>query len=211
MNMGSLPDDRTARARIRDEALRLFADRGSDAVTVRDIATAASVSPSLVVRHYGSKDGLRDAVDDHVARVFEGMLAEASRPAGADPFDPAAAQSLADKVVAHLPADSAVPAYLGRMLLAGGPAGSALFRRLYVVSQEALAGFVAAGSVGAGPDPDVRAAFLLLNDLAVLILRSRLIDVLGLDVLSAEGMQRWGAEVLSIYRMGLGGPSAVPS
>ena len=172
------------------------------------IAEAAGVSPALVLRHYGSKDGLRDAVDDHVTRVFETLLTEVTQPAGADPFDPAAARSLAELVAARLPADSAVPAYLGWMLVAGGPAGSALFRRLYLVSQETLAGLVAAGSVGTGTDPDVRAAFLLLNDLAVLILRSRLIDVLGLDVLSTDGMKRWAAEVLSIYRTGLGGPSA---
>ncbi|MEO7078692.1 MAG: helix-turn-helix domain-containing protein, partial [Rhodococcus sp. (in: high G+C Gram-positive bacteria)] len=42
--MHSPPDDRTARARIRDEALRLFAERGPDAITMRDIAAAAGVS-----------------------------------------------------------------------------------------------------------------------------------------------------------------------
>ncbi|HEX8936538.1 MAG TPA: helix-turn-helix domain-containing protein [Pseudonocardiaceae bacterium] len=54
--MQSLLDDRTARARVRDETLRLFGERGPDAVTVRDIAAAAGVSPALVVRHYGSKE-----------------------------------------------------------------------------------------------------------------------------------------------------------
>jgi TetR/AcrR family transcriptional regulator, regulator of cefoperazone and chloramphenicol sensitivity len=49
----------------------------------------------------------------------------------------------------------------------------------------------------------VRAAFLLASDLAVLILRNRLAEVLGIDPLSAAGMRRWGAEVLAIYRDGL--------
>ena len=56
------------RARTRDEALRLFSKHGADAVTVRHIMAAAGVSPALAIRHYGSKDGLREAVDDHVAR-----------------------------------------------------------------------------------------------------------------------------------------------
>jgi Bacterial regulatory proteins, tetR family len=47
--MRSAPDDRTARAVIQDEALQLFAERGPDAVTVRQIAAAAGVSPGLVI------------------------------------------------------------------------------------------------------------------------------------------------------------------
>lgn len=204
VNVQSLPDDRTARARIRDEALRLFGNHGPDAVTVRDIAAAAGVSPALVVRHYGSKDGLRDAVDDHVARIFEVMLTRITDPRGAGgPFDPAALPSLAEVVAEYLPADSAIPAYLGRMLLAGGAVGSALFRELHALSRQALAGLSEAGLAASGADPAVRAAFLLVNDLAVLILRARLADVLGIDPLSAAGMRRWGAEVLSIYRAGL--------
>ncbi|MGH7735077.1 MAG: TetR/AcrR family transcriptional regulator [Gemmatimonadales bacterium] len=205
--MRSLPDDRTSLAVIRDEALRLFAASGPDAVTIRDIARAAGVSPALVVRHYQSKDGLRDAVDDHVARVLEAVLAEiVPGPASGGPFGPAALPGLADAVNRHLPADSPVPAYLGRMLIAGGPAASALFRRLHAASERTLGELARLGLVAAGGDPPVRAAFFLVNDLAVVILRARLADVLGIDPLSAAGMRRWGAEVLPIYRDGLTAP-----
>lgn len=203
MNMCSLPDDRTSRAIIRDEALRLFADKGSDAVTIRDIAAAAGVSPALVVRHYTSKDGLRTAVDDHVVLVLEAMAAQTSRPTGTGRFDQAVLPTLVEALMEYLPADSPIPAYLGRMLVAGGPAGSALFRRLYAVSQDTLAGLVRAGLVSTSGDPEIRAAFLLANDLAVLILRGRLTDVLGVDPLAGPGVQRWATEVLSIYRDGL--------
>ena len=53
--------DLTAKARIRDRALLLFAERGPDRVTVRDVAVAADVSPGLVMHHFGSKAGLREA------------------------------------------------------------------------------------------------------------------------------------------------------
>ncbi len=207
-----LPDDRTARARIRDEALRLFDERGPDAVSIRDVASAAGVSPSLVVRHYASKDGLREAVDGHVVAVFEAMLEQALHPAGAGPFDQRAVPTLAEAITGFLPAGSPVPGYLGRLLLAGTPAGSALFARLYAVSRQALAGLVAAGAAVEGDDPAVRAAFLLVNDLAVIILRGHLTDVLGVDPLSAAGLRRWGAEVLAIYREGLApAPEGDPS
>ncbi|WP_067897424.1 TetR/AcrR family transcriptional regulator [Nocardia vaccinii] len=198
-------DDRTARARIRDEALRLFADHGPDGVSIRDIATAAGVSPALVMRHYGAKEGLREAVDEHVAEIFDSLLDEVTNPDGADPFAAATAPTMAELVIRQLPADSPIPAYLGRMLVADGPAGATLFTRLYTISQTALARLAEAGMADAGSDPGVRAAFLLINDLAVLILRPHLRTVLGDDPLTEIGMRRWGTEVLSIYRTGLGG------
>ena len=207
VNMHSPVDDRTARARIRDEALRLFADEGADTVSLRAVAAAAGVSPALVVRHYGSKEGLREAVDHHVARTFETMLTQVSDRGGDGPFDTASLPTLTDLLAAHLPADSPVPAYLGRMLLDGGPAGSALFRRLHEVSREALARLVETGAADAGSDPDVRAAVLLVNDLAVLLLRGRLQEVLSVDPLSPAGLRRWGTELLPIYDHGLRDPT----
>jgi AcrR family transcriptional regulator len=201
--VSSIPDDRTARAMIRDEALRLFAGRGPDAVTVRQIAAAAGVSPGLVVHHFGSKEGLREAVDAHVLAMFAAMLGELTGEAAGDLYEPGAAGSLAEALVRHLPPGSPVPAYLRRLLLDGGDAGRDLFRRLYQASTAALDALAAAGMAARGRDPAVRAAILLSNDLAVLLLREHLADVTGTDPLSAEGMARWGGEMLAIYAAGL--------
>jgi TetR/AcrR family transcriptional regulator, regulator of cefoperazone and chloramphenicol sensitivity len=211
LNVRTAWDDRTARAVIRDEALRLFAERGPDAVTVRQIAAAAGVSPGLVVHHFGSKDGLREAVDQHVLALFDAMLGELTAGHTPDPFDPAASGSLVEAIVAHLPAGSPVPAYLRRLLLADGGAGRDLFRRLYRLSTGALDALVGAGLAAPGEDPEVRAAVLMSNDLAVLLLRDHLTDVLGTDPLSGAGMARWAREMLTIYASGLlasppGGP-----
>ncbi|MFE3442632.1 TetR/AcrR family transcriptional regulator [Nocardia sp. NPDC059180] len=198
--MRSPSEDRTARARIRDEALRLFAERGADAVTVREIAAAADVSPALIMRHYGTKEALRSVVDEHVAEVFEQILGQAT--GRADPFAPA---SVVELVAVALPPGSPIPAYLGHMLLSGGEPGAVLFRRLYLAATDALTALHEAGHADDGADPAVRAAFLLANDLAVLMLRTRITDVLGVDPLSADGVGRWAGEVLTIYRDGLGG------
>ena len=198
--MSSVTDDRTTRAVIRDEALRLFAERGPDAVTVRQIAAAAGVSPGLVIHHFGSKDGLREAVDAHVLAMFGGMLAELTT---SELYEPGAAGSLAEAVVKHLPPGSPVPAYLRRLLLAGADSGRELFRRLYQGSRAALDAMAQAGLAARGADPEVRAAILMSNDLAVLLLREHLADVVGTDPLSAAGMARWGREMLAIYAAGL--------
>ena len=204
--MRSALDDRTARAIIRDEALRLFAARGPDAVTVRQIAAAAGVSPALIVHHFGSKDGLREAVDHHVLDLFEAMLAEMTAEDAPDLYDPAATGSLAEAIVGHLPPGSPVPAYLRRLLLSDGDAGRQLFRRLYQMSTALMSTLVDTGLADPGADPAVRAAFLMTNDLAVLLLRDHLADVLGVDPLSGEGMARWAREVLAIYACGLPAP-----
>lgn len=203
MNVYSLPDDRTARARIRDEALRLFGERGPDAVPLREIAAAAGVSAALVVRHYGGKDGLREQVDTYVTQVLEGLLAQVTRSAGGG-LDPSALPGLLHGIAADLPAGSAIPAYLGRLLTSGGAAGSAVFHRLYEASKDTLAGMASTGTATVGDDPELRAAVLLVNDLAFLILHHRVAEVLGIDPLSTTGLERWATEVLTIYRNGLG-------
>jgi AcrR family transcriptional regulator len=49
--------DRT-RAAILEAARLLFAERGYDAATVRDVAGAAGVDPALVIRYFGNKEAL---------------------------------------------------------------------------------------------------------------------------------------------------------
>ncbi|MFF0791703.1 TetR/AcrR family transcriptional regulator [Streptomyces spiralis] len=202
--MRSTPDDRTTRAVIRDEALGLFAAHGPEAVSVRQIASAAGVSPALVVHHFGSKEGLRQEVDQYVLDVFEAMLGELTGDGGAELLDPdTGAGSLSEALTRHLPDDSPLPGYLRRLLLSDTDAGRSLFRRLYDLSRAALEGLAAAGLAAPGADPAVRAALLLANDLALFLLRDRLAEVLGADPLSAEGMARWAPELLSIYAGGL--------
>ena len=52
--MSSSAEDLTARARIRDAAIALFADRGIGPATIRDIAQAAGVSPGVDPRAHAA-------------------------------------------------------------------------------------------------------------------------------------------------------------
>ncbi len=195
--------DLTARARIRDCALELFAAKGPDAVTVREIAAAAGVSPALVVHHYGSKEGLRAAVDGHVAGVFDEMFDAVVADPSALSAGPDAAGGLADLMLRALPEGSPVPAYLRRLLLAGDRTGRALFQGWFSASVAMTGQLVAAGVMRPTTDPPVRTAFLLINDLALVLLRDHLTDVLGIDPLSPDGMRRWAAEVVTAYTEGV--------
>ncbi len=178
---------------IRDAAMRLFAEPGGDRTTVRDIAAAAGVSPALVIRHFGSMDGLREAVDAHVAAQIRDLLARlAAEPAeGLDPSRSGEFASVADEVFRG----SALPRYVLRSLTDGGERGTALAALLIQSSTQTWDSMVAAGVVEGGPDPQARAALVALLDLAVLALREPLASALGNDPLTGEGAARWTAEV----------------
>ena len=192
--------DLTSRAVIRDQALRLFAEYGPDAVSLRRVAAAAGVSPGLVAHHFGSRAGLRDAVDAHVADLFDELFTAMGE---ADWRSPSVGSSLTEALLAQLPPDSPVPAYLRRLLLSGDAAGHALFARWYALTEQTLGQLAVAGILRPVADPEVQAAFLMANDLAVLLLRDHLTAVLGVDPLSPDGAARWTQAVIAVYRDGV--------
>ncbi len=57
------------RTAIADAARALFAEHGYEATPVRTVAAAAGITPGLVTRYFGSKDGLFLAVSDVGLRV----------------------------------------------------------------------------------------------------------------------------------------------
>ena len=68
-------DDLTARARIRYAALDLYATHGEDSVSMRRVAAEVGVTIGLIQHHFGTKEGLRRAVDDLVIDQIAGALA----------------------------------------------------------------------------------------------------------------------------------------
>ena len=68
-------DDLTAKARIRNAALDLFAANGAEATSLRAVAAAAGVTVGLVVHHYGTKKALREAVELAIVEQFAQTIA----------------------------------------------------------------------------------------------------------------------------------------
>lgn len=205
LNVSSTAEDTdlTARAIIRNAALRLFADRGPDAVTVREIAAQAGVSAALVVHHFGSKDGLRAEVDAFAARAFDALFEAMPTEELAELLAGGAATgSLAEAFARGFPTGSPLPAYLRRLLLTNDPAGAALFGRWYAATRDLLDAMVDLGAARPSEDPDVRAAFFLVNDLALILLRNQIAVAIGADPLTPEGMERWAREATIVYAEG---------
>lgn len=184
--------DRTARARIRDAALHLFGEHGFRSATVRDIAERADVSPALVVHHFGSKQGLRDAVDDHLlGQIRAGKYAAmtGSLLPSADEYE-----QLAEEFVPGM-------AYLARALSEDTTVGRHLYDRLHADAVGYMAAGVEAGVLHPTDDSEARAAILLNVGLAQLVLQSHLTRVLDVD--AAHAWLRVSGPLLDIYTDGL--------
>jgi AcrR family transcriptional regulator len=205
LNVRIADDDLKAAAVIREAATRLFAERGAAAVTVRQIAAAAGVSPGLVMHHYGSKDGLKDAVDRRAVAFFEEMIGDLAR-IGAE----GGSASLAELFAGRLESEPSMTAYVRRLLADGGAAADALFAKLFEATAVGMRSLVAAGIARPAHDERIRTAFLLANDLSLVLLRHQIAQATGTDPLSREGLVAWTAAVMDVYTGGVFTPPPMP-
>jgi AcrR family transcriptional regulator len=185
-----LPEDITARARIRDAALEQFAERGVAGATIRGIADAAGVSPGLVQHHFGSKEDLRAACDEYAFATIRRMNTDALEGGGIG--DPAFTQAM---IRVALP----IQRYLARSLTEGTAGAAALFDELVDFTRERLEH----GAPGTRPartgDLDGYAAVLTGMSLGVLVLHGHLARRLGADPLTPGGYLRYSAALLDIF------------
>jgi AcrR family transcriptional regulator len=66
-----VPGEKATKDKIFDAAIDLFAERGYDRVSVRDIARAVGITESAVYRHYSSKDEILDSIFAYVeGRIY---------------------------------------------------------------------------------------------------------------------------------------------
>lgn len=113
LNPRATNDDLTAKARIRNAAMDLFAQYGESRVSLRAVAAEAGVTLGLVQHHFKTKAGLVEAVDQLIVDFFDAAVSSVS-PTGT-PGEVAAAR---DAVVRKMLHDNpAVVNYVRRAVL----------------------------------------------------------------------------------------------
>lgn len=177
--------DLTARARLRDAALRLFAERGFAGTSTRAIAEDAGVSHALLRHHFGSKQGLEQAVDAYVLDRVADLLDQAARKVRADRM----LTSMGEVTAQVFGADPVIRGYLRRRLLDGGPAGSALFARLLEGTRRQLEQ-LGRPSAGTRRSPDWAPYQVLFLILGPMLLENVLRDSLGADPFDAKRLRQ---------------------
>ena len=87
-----MPDAPSTRAGVKSRivavAARLLHEQGTVAVTTRGVAEAAGVQAPTIYRLFGDKDGLMEAVAEHVMATYVSAKAETVRAASTANVDP---------------------------------------------------------------------------------------------------------------------------
>ncbi len=154
-------EDLTTRARIRDAAIGYFGAHGFRSATLRSIAAAAGVSPALVIHHFGSKDGLREACEAYVTGRLDELSADAAAHlAPADVLE----------MISRRPELAFLAPFLQTAIVEGGEFGHRLYTRLVDDLQMYAESAVAAGVMHPTEDERARAQMIVAFKLGVQLL-----------------------------------------
>lgn len=170
--------DLTAKARIRNAALSLFAQRGEEGTSMRAIAAAADVTVGLVVHHYGTKDGLREAVDTLIVELFATTLSSTPTTGTAREI-----VSLRDAAVAQmLRANPDIVDYLRRALLTGQGNRGDVLSRLAVLTADQVRALRGSGMASTDRSVTDQTVTTLVRQFGRLLLQplvNRIVDEFG--------------------------------
>jgi AcrR family transcriptional regulator len=195
LNMCSAPSGGIADARsaIVNAAVELIGCDGAAGTTVRAVASAAGVSAPLVIHHFGSKQGLVAACDDHVrevvSRAVEALIASPSEVG----------------VQALLATADVGPAlaYAARSVQSGGDVGRWWFDEMVRTSTDLYASMVDAGSARRLDDPEMGVLLLTAMELGLLLMRPLVERHLGADLTDPALLERWAHAELDLLTHGL--------
>jgi AcrR family transcriptional regulator len=179
--------DLTARARIRDAVLALVAERGVAGATVRGIAERSGVSPSLVLHHFGSKQGVIDETSSWVIHLLRDETRAADRgdsPAGAH----VTRLAIVGRLLTETPNLSG---YLRRMLIEATPEGVSWFREAVATTAADIRDREDQGLARRSADVEAETALLLVLALAPMLLQPLLEPALGVDFSDEAARARW--------------------
>jgi len=179
--------DLTARARIRNAAFTLIAERGLRAATVRAIAQRAGVSPGLVIHHFGAKQGVIDEISAWVVEFLRDNTRDADPHAG--PVEAHRHRLLRfERLVAEVPL---LGAYVRRMILDDTPEGLELFKLAVDNAAADLAHREDLGIARPSTDLQAESAMLFVLGFAPVLLRPLLEHALEIDFDEPAARRRW--------------------
>lgn len=183
--------------RILDAALEVFSVHGTSDATLQMIAESAGVSVGLVQHHFGTKDGLIEAVGAHALGLVAAAMSAPLPESGVD-----AVIEVGRRVSLLLADHTTALDYLARLVVDGAPLGAAFFDAM--VANGMAQWQQLAETDATAPDLDLVWAALnpLILILGGIICRRQLDRHLPEPLTSPTQLQRWQQAVNSLIRSG---------
>lgn len=193
--MRSVNEDLSTKARIRVAAIAQYGTHGFVRTTIRMVADAASVSPGLVIHHFGSKSGLRTACD---ALILGRSEVRAHDAEDAHSWGPKIGEYLAN-IDAYLPE----VAYIRQSMVDDSAAGTSFFDALVAQTEEILTVGIANGTVRELEDLRGTAVVMASYSMGMLTVGKHVARCFGSEEIDAKVMSRIGVPALELYTLAL--------
>jgi AcrR family transcriptional regulator len=186
-SLASGPADLAPRARIREAALRLYAEHGTQATSIRMVAEEAGLSAGAVMHHFKSKDELAEAVQHAVIA----KIREVVSGVGLDQPPAAAARARRQAFDQLITDNPLIAGYLRQVMLEGGPAGVALFTEGFELVRSEMRAQVDAQIARPLPDPEVGLVLYRAINLAHIVFGPLVEQMLGLSLSDPAVLERF--------------------
>ena len=186
-SLASGPADLAPRARIREAALRLYTEHGTQATSIRMVADEAGLSAGAVMHHFKSKDGLAEAVQHAVVA----KIREVVSGVGLDQPPTAAARARRQAFDDLIGDNPDLAGYMRRVMLEGGPTGAALFTEAFDLVRSEMQAMVDAKIARPLPDQDVGLVLYRAINLAHIVFGPLVEQTLGLSLSDPAVLERF--------------------
>ncbi|MEH6820081.1 MAG: TetR family transcriptional regulator [Dietzia psychralcaliphila] len=196
--------DRSGADRILDAAISGFGEHGVKGTSLKTIAAEAGVSQALILHHFGSKDRLHQACDEHVVRlVRQGKESAMSQGPQLDPL--LALRQIEDS--------RPLLRYLARTLSEGGDHIAHLIDEMVADAEVYTGAAVEAGLIKPSAHPRERNVVLVLWSLGSLVLHEHMKRLLGVDFLDTEAppenLAPYMLPVVELFTQGMFEPGTI--
>ena len=170
----------TGRDKLIHAGLKLFSESGYDGTSVRQLAAEADVSFGLIRKYFGSKEGLRDAIEEYVIGELQAFYSRSL------PLDHRSPEAAAESAAEFFSQDNDVLLYLRFALLHPQKGTQKLIQRYFNMYQTLVSSLDEAGQLGEGVDRRWGAFLLMFMQLGPLVLEPFGEQLLGESMYSAK-------------------------
>jgi AcrR family transcriptional regulator len=185
------------RRQLLNAGMKLFAERGFAAVGLREIAGEAGVSLGLVRTHFGSKDGLREAIDAYVLEEIRALYAAVLEHSSVEALEQAVEDALD-----WIPRDRDALMYARMSLMERTPGSQALFDEMLGVMRQFVDNNARLGFLQPDVDREWAAIYMVFDFIGPAIIEPFAKHALGQSMYAKPMISRRNAFMIRLFTRG---------